>query len=462
VLSQIAAWLAGVWGSSMIGAISSPNALSESVNQFFNRLLQVTLIPPDVLVYLRSRGLINRETYLQIMADWGYHEANAEGIYQALQNRPTVSELIRGIFYLIAKPDNIDLTWNLIKERLREYGYTEDQAELIVNSYKYLPSLNDVLSWMAKEAFEDDMAQALGLDEEFPEKFAEYAAKLGIPPDDAKRYWRAHWSTIGFSQMAEAFHRYRAEAYVKGLHDYEEEKWHQYWDIFFRQSEVPRFYRQMLEKITYNVITRVDARRMYEMGFLTKEELTAIYIANGYTRKDAEKMAEWVAWETQRYKEEDLRGLTKSSVDKLYQYGLINDREYLDLIKKIGYGEETAEYSLQLLKNSIFIDTFNKRVDVIKKKYLANLITKEEARIQLTRLGVDAEWAGEVVESWDADKIEKRKELTKDDIKNAIKAGVLKIAEGFKKLIEIGYDKEDAKILLRTWGATESQVAQLS
>jgi len=93
---------------------------------------------------------------------------------------------------------------------------------------------------------------------------------------------------------------------------------------------------------------------------------------------------------------------------------------------------------------------------------LANLITKEEARIQLTRLGVDAEWAGEVVESWDADKIEKRKELTKDDIKNAIKAGVLKIAEGFKKLIEIGYDKEDAKILLRTWGATESQVAQLS
>jgi len=461
MLSGLAGWLAGVWGSSLVGSMSSPNALTETTNQLFNRLLQITLLPPDILVYLRSRGLINKETFMQIMKDWGYSEANAEGFFFALQNRATVSELIRGIFYLTAKPDNIDTVWHLISERLREYGYTEDQAELITNSYKYLPSLNDVLQWMAKEAFEEDMVQALGLDEEFPQLFAEYAAKLGVPPDDAKRFWRAHWSTIGFSQMADAFHRHRAEAYVRGWYEHEMNQWKRNWDVFFRQAEVPRFYREMLQKITYNVITRVDARRMYEMGFLDKDELTAIYIAQGYTKEDAEKMSDWVAWETQRYDEEDLRGLTKSNIENLYKYGLINDNEYINLMNKIGYGEETSEYSLQLLKSNIFMENFKSRVDIIKKKYLKGLLTADQARHALIQLGADATWVDEAVASWETDRIEQIKQLSKDDIKQAVRYGILKIQEGFKKLIEIGYNKDDAKILLQIWGASASDVAAL-
>ncbi|RKX51285.1 MAG: hypothetical protein DRP50_09135 [Thermotoga sp.] len=461
MLGGLTGWLAGVWGSSLVGSMSSPNALTETTNQLFNRLLQITLLPPDVLVYLRSRGLINKETYMQIMKDWGYSEANADGFFYALQNRPSVSELIRGIFYLTAKPDNIDTVWGLIAERLREYGYTEDQAELITNSYKYLPSLNDVLQWMAKEAFEEDMVQVLGLDEELPELFLEYAAKLGVPPEDARRFWRAHWSTIGFSQMAEAFHRYRAKAYKQGTYNYELRQWETYWDVFYRQIEAPRFYREMLTSITYNVITRVDARRMYEMGFLDKDELTAIYIAQGYTKEDAERMSDWVSWYTQRYDEEDLRGLTKSNVENLYKYGLINDHEYQELMKKIGYGAETAEYSLDLLKSNIFMENFKARVDVIKKKYLKGLLTADQARHSLVQLGADATWADEAVTSWETDKIELVKQLSKDDIKQAIRYGILKIQEGFNKLIEIGYNKEDAKILLQIWGASKADVAGL-
>ncbi|MHC1623618.1 MAG: hypothetical protein ACXQTR_03400 [Candidatus Methanospirareceae archaeon] len=460
--SRVFSWLAGVMGSAFVGSVSTPNPVLDAANQFFNRLLQITLMPPDILAYLYSRGIITEEQYLDMMKDWGYNEAFARAMYEALRNRPTVSELIRGIFYRYAKPDNIEDVWASIKEYLRDYGYTENQANVIVDSYRYLPSLSDVLQWMAKEAFEDDMAEALGLDEEFPQLFAEYAAKLGIPPEDAKRFWRAHWSTIGFTQMAEAFHRYRADAYVKGLHDYEEQKWKEYWDIFFRQAEVPRFYREMLQKITYNVITRVDARRMYELGFLTKEELAAIYIAQGYTKEDAERMADWVAWEVQRYEEEDLRGLTKSNVENLYKYGLINDHEYMELLKKIGFGEEAAEYMLQLLKSNIFMENFEKRVDSIKKRYLKGLLTKDEARIELSRLGVDSDWAGEIVETWDADKVETFKQLSKEDIKNAIRYNILSLEEGYKKLLEIGYNKDDAKILLRIWGAPKEQVARLN
>lgn len=462
MLGGVAEWLGGIFAGSMVGGLNTPNAIVEAWNQFFNRMLQMSLMPLDVLAYLRSRGMITEEQYKDLMKNWGYPEVYAEGIYEALRNRPTISELIRGIFYRHATPNNIDDIWNAIRDYIKDYGISENYANVIVDSYRFLPSLSDVLQWMAKEAFEDDIARELGLDEEFPPLFAEYAAKLGVPPEDAKRYWRAHWSTIGFSQMAEAFHRYRADAYVEGRHDAEVRRWDDYWDIFFRQVEVPRFYREMLKKITYNVITRVDARRMYEMGFLTKEELTAIYIALGYTKEDAERMADWVAWEVQRYEEEDLRGLSKSSVESLYKYGLINDHEYLDLMKKIGYGEEAAEYSLELLKSRIFMENFEKRVDTIKKRYLKGLITKDEARQELARLGVEASWAGEIIETWEADKIESFKQLSKEDIRNAIRYKILSLEEGYNKLLEIGYTKDDAKILLRIWGASKEDVNKLN
>jgi len=287
--------LLGNW----ISTAGTPNALIQSVNILFNRLFRITPLPLEVAIYLYQSGRITEEQYKSILADWGYDELAADILYTVLQRRPTINELVRGLFYLYAKPHNINNVWQSIETYLRDYGYTEEQARVITASMKYLPSLSDVLSWMAKEAFEEDMVRILGLDDEFPEKFAEYAAKIGIPYEDALRYWRAHWSTPGWSQVAEAFHRARGNAYIDNTYEHTMSEWDRIWDVYYRQAEVPRFWRQLLTSITYNVITRVDARRMYEMGFIDKKELAAIYMKLGYTKEDAELMADWVAWEVQ-------------------------------------------------------------------------------------------------------------------------------------------------------------------
>ena len=120
MLARVIAWLAGVTGSAFVGSVSTPNPVIDAANQFFNRLLQITLMPPDILAYLRSRDIITEEQYLDMMKDWGYNEAFAKAMYEALRNRPTVSELIRGIFYRYAKPDNIEDVWASIKEYLRD------------------------------------------------------------------------------------------------------------------------------------------------------------------------------------------------------------------------------------------------------------------------------------------------------------------------------------------------------
>lgn len=447
-LSFLSGGLIGNW----IGAASTPNAVMEAINQTFNKLLPLSTLPLEILVYARSAGLIDRNRYVDEMTRLGFEEADAELIYVIFRPKATVNELIRSFFYEYGGKYDVDKIWQMIDNELMYYGYDEQERDRITKSYKFIPSLSDLLQWMAKEAFEDDMARALGLDEEFPKKFKEYAAKLGIPEEDALRYWRAHWSTPGWTQVAEAFHRARGEAYKRGTYESTMRDWEKIWDIFYRQAEVPKFWRDLLTSITYNVITRVDARRMYELGFIDKKELAAIYMQLGYTKEDAELMADWVAWEVQRYDEEDLRGLTKSQVDKLYKLGIIADQEYIDLLMKIGYGKETAEYYLQIMRTELFTDTIDKRIEAIKKRYIKGNISREEVYKELLNLGIDAEIAGTLLASWDPDVVESKKELTKEDIKNALRYNVITLDEAYRRLIGIGYSPDDAKILLATWG----------
>ena len=458
VFSMLLGGLLGNW----ISTAGTPNALIQSVNILFNRLFRITPLPLEVAIYLYQSGRITEEQYKSILADWGYDELAADILYTVLQRRPSINELVRGLFYLYAEPHNINNVWQSIETYLRDYGYTEEQARVITASMKYLPSLSDVLSWMAKEAFEEDMVRILGLDDEFPEKFAEYAAKIGIPYEDALRYWRAHWSTPGWSQVAEAFHRARGNAYIDNTYEHTMSEWDRIWDVYYRQAEVPRFWRQLLTSITYNVITRVDARRMYEMGFINKKELAAIYMKLGYTKEDAELMADWVAWEVQRYDEEDLRGLTKSHVDKLYKLGLISDSEYVDLLQKVGYGKETAHYYLSIMQAELFTDTMDRKIDTIKRRYIRGIITKDEAYKNLLDLGIDAEISGNLLASWEPDVITAKKDLSKDDIRQAIRYQIIPLNEGYKRLIAQGYSPEDAKILLRIWGARREDVEKLA
>ncbi|MHC1599653.1 MAG: regulatory protein RecX [Candidatus Methanospirareceae archaeon] len=351
--------------------------------------------------------------------------------------------------------------WQMVDNDLRLYGYDPQERDRIVEASKFMPTLSDLLQWMAKEAFEDDMARELGLDEEFPEKFKEYCRRLGIPEEDALRYWRAHWSSASWTQMAEAFHRERAEAYPRGMHDVVEQEWQRKWDIFYRQVEMPKFYRDLLTKITYSVITRVDARRMYEMGFLTEEELTAIFIANGYRKEDAERMTQWVKTEVQRYAEEDLRGLTRANVDKLYRLGLINDDQYVDLLTKIGVGRDTAEYYLELLKHDIFRELYEARINAIKRKYQKRIITRDEAYKSLVDMGIDAEQAGIYLDAWEEGLVEETRKLTKEDVIKAWKARIFDGSKAYQKLREIGYSHDDAITLLRINGMSIEEVRGL-
>ena len=452
--------LGAVAGETAVRAIS-PQALIDSMQQLIKYTFPTSLPPVDILVTACAGGYISFDDYLKLMRKHGFKEEFSRFIYQILKPRASVTDFIRAVFYDRGHLVDHKTLWNTIKEDLRQRGFDEAEAFYLTTSYMFMPSLSDLLQWMSKEAFEDDIAKDLGLDEELPYKFLEYGKRLGIPEEDLKRYWRAHWGMASWTQVAEAFHRARAEAYKQGTYEAEMQKWKKYWNIFYRQAEIPRFYRDMLTSITYSVITRVDARRMYELGFLSDREFVATLIAQGYTKEDAERMLAWVKWETQRYGEEDLRGMTRAHVESLYELGLIDDKEFVSLMKKVGVGEETAEYLLAIKKQKIYQKEIKTKMNQIKTLLKKGKISEDEARQELIRLGVEHELASMYVEEWSVEKTEEEKELTKEDIKQAVRQGIFDLSKAYQKLRQIGYSEDDAITLLRIWGASVEQIRGL-
>ena len=439
----------------------SRESIQTGLNRLVNKIAPLSLPPADILILALMYKVISVEDYYRLMKELGFNKEFAELYYFVSKPRASISEIFSAIFRRIGGAVKPEVAYEVVENILKQRGYDEEEAKLIIDAYKFVPSLSDVLQWMAKEAFEDDIAKELGLDEELPPKFVQYCRMLGIDDEDAKRYWRAHWDVIGWTQMAEAFHRARAEAYKKGTYELEMQKWKKYWDLFYRQAEIPKFYRDMLTSITYSVITRVDARRMYELGFLSDREFVATLIAQGYTKEDAERMLAWVKWETQRYAEEDLRGLTRAHVESLYELGLIDDKEFVSLMKKVGVGEETAEYLLAIKKQKLFQKNVNNTITRIKNLLKKGKLSPDEARQELIRLGIDPEIASMYVDEWDVEKTAEEKELTKEDIKQAVRTGVFDLSKAYKKLREIGYSEDDAITLLRIWGATVEQIRGL-
>ena len=138
--------------------------------------------------------------------------------------------------------------------RMRELGYTDTRTKEIIQGWPIIPGPSDLFHLVAREAFEPDAIELMGLGDEFPVAQVEWLQKQGISEDWAKKYWYAHWEQPSIQAGYEMLHRD-----VIGLEAL---------NMLFKTVEIPPFWRDKLIKIAYQPYTRVDVRRMHDMGVL--------------------------------------------------------------------------------------------------------------------------------------------------------------------------------------------------
>ena len=261
---------------------------------------------------------------------------------------------------------------------LDDLGWTDERKEALKYITEYMPTPQSVIGWLAHEVFEPEMIRKYGLDAEFGALDLTIPRKIGMTDEMSLNEWRNHWEHASWNQVVEMLHR--------GLMT-EEDVWE-----WFRLVEIPPYWRQKLIDSAYNVPTRVDVRRFYDMRTIDEARLREIYAAQGYHGKNLDDYVLWTKiyvllpdliarWKNGWITLDDVKTgltaagmdpaaadeliqtkvkvteptstaaakeLTKTEIYKGVKQGIITESEGIELIMDLDYTEAQAEYLLTI------------------------------------------------------------------------------------------------------------------
>lgn len=315
-------------------------------------------------------------------------------------------------------------------DRLSRLGYSADQADEFLTASAVIPSVQDLMLMLSREAFEPDQVSKFGLMDEYPSSIQEYTQAQGLSDFWTKKYWISHWQQPGFSQVAEMLHR--------GLID--ESDVYEY----MRVIEIPTYWREKLVQINYNPYTRVDVRRMHDLGVLTDEQLLKSYMDLGYNFERAENMTEF----TKLYNTENERELTKAQVEKLYREGLIERDKAHDYFVALRYKVEQANYFLDYIDATIAGELREAKIKNIHTRFILDE-DMDNAKERLRETGITEARMSTLLVAWDYELWGDKRTPTRSDITRFLKKGVITSDEYIRKMKRLGYHEKDTNLYLQ-------------
>lgn len=316
-----------------------------------------------------------------------------------------------------------ELTDTEVFEKMRQLGFTDTTTGEIAKLFEVIPPIQDIIQMVAKEAFEPSEVARFGLDDEFPTAVSEWFEKLGLSSFWQHKYWQAHWNQISIGQGFEMLHRgVINEAELDGL---------------FKAQEIPPFWREKLKQISYNVLTRVDIRRMYDIGVLNEEQILETYQKYGYNLEDAARMTEF----TIKYYEDDDKNLTRSQLETYYRTGLITEEDAAELLGQLGYSWDRIQYILAYQDFKRAEQERDDLIDTIKDRYVYHIIDESEAQTDLFKLNLLGTKVNALIQSWQVARLRNRKLPSKTDLDKFFREGVITLDIYMEELDRLGYSE---------------------
>ena len=364
------------------------------LTNWFNSWRRPTPLDLPVLAYAKHTGKLSEDVINKNYASLGYSDDYKDLLFAYYKPHLTVSEIIEGERRLGEDKVKAD-------ERLKEIGYNDDDISILKELSWYYPSPTDFIRFAVREVFTEDKETQEALSAEFPEDIVEYAKKAGMSKDVLMWYWMSHWELPSPTQVYEMLHRLhpdvlkvRGKAYEEmGLEvdklktDLETVK------FYLKQADYDKRWRERLLAISYSPLTRVDLRRIYELGLIDDEELIARLMEIGYTKADALKLLEFY----KTYKVSEEKDLTRSQILELFKIKEITEEECKEMLMSIGYDEVEAEFLIAIEKYKESEREINDKVAVYTYQFEEGMLTEKELVEKLDELGLRASRRDKIV-----------------------------------------------------------------
>lgn len=244
---------------------------------------------------------------------WGYMVMTIQAIPALIGSSQPLANVIRYELDKQVKSFRLDpaaviTAWRRDPEKytslfddLKDQGWSDERLEALKFYSLFYPSPRDLIGFLAHEVYEDDMARKYGLDADFGEvvKHLDKFEKAGMKEEQVREFWRDHWEHTSYLQMVEMLHRglltetgqpppTTKEGWV--TRDAEGTEILRDW---YKLVEMADFWRDKLTAMSWNVPTRVDVRRWWDMRTISEEELRNVYHRQGYHGTDLDNYVLW-------------------------------------------------------------------------------------------------------------------------------------------------------------------------
>lgn len=426
------------------------------------------------------RGLIDRDTALRWL-QWGGTLDEKEQVV-ALLARPPI-----GLDAAIQLYNRKVLTRDAFLEQIGRMGFgTDPDNSNLAELAKQLPTPSDLITFSVREVWDEDVVRAFGYDEEFPVPFQFWMERQGYNwsqdvYDQAgnliqgvpwpKAWWRAHWQVISPSQAYEMLHRLRPERIgiyqdvAPGVQPFTIEDVRRVLKI----ADYPAAFRDRLTALSYKVLTRVDVRRLFQLGIIDLAEVTAQYQDEGYTRRDAERLAAFTQQQVGLSQFKAIWGGSKPRVMKAYETGTI-DRDQagrflymlslqslqaVEAFQAMPPGRQaTVAFANPSITAQLDIADLDEQTNLvrqalanIRRAYLTFEITLPQAQQAMLQLGLVPAKVQTYLRLWQWQFFGRGKMLSASQAAKALAEGLITPAEAMTRFLALGYSRGDAAVL---------------
>lgn len=375
------------------------------------------------LLQLVRRKEITASDYVTHVMENGFDEHYAKGFLAASETMLQAAEYVtlwrRG-----------ELSDGDLYERLSVLAYTDEGIDLLKKVSEFYPSVGDLINFAVREVYTPTIAEKYGQFEDLPRDYINESHKVGLSEDTAKLYWAAHWQLPSITQANEMLHR--------GVISEDEH------EQLLRALDVMPYWRPRLRDISYNTLTRVDVRRMYSVGTLDKIGVYKSYREFGYNDTNAKLMTDF----TVKYESGDSLELNRSSLEKAYKLGIIDDGKLLEYLNQLYDSEQIARFYYNIARTEKQNDELAAKKKSMLDRYQKGDVSIPQAQKELTQAGYPAEYVSNTVTEMQNSKGVKVKLPSRQDLENWLKKGVIEEDYYTDTMLDIGYREKDIEYYL--------------
>jgi hypothetical protein len=415
-----------------IGSIESVQGLlgliapvARQEGYMLNLLMPNNVPDLETLVSLYVTDMITKDAYIKYGGQLGFAEGWLNHLANLLRKKPEIADLIT--LYRRGK-----IQGQRFFELMQAQGVNADLVPLFVSAYEYFPPPPDLIRFAIREVYTPTTRKAYGMDEDLPSEYIKEAYKAGLPAEQAKNYWAAHWQLPSTQQMIEMFHRgiITLDQLKDGL----------------KALDIMPFWREKIIQMSYNVITRVDARRMYDLGVLNEEGLHKAYTDMGYSPDNADKLVLF----TKRLSHVEAHNLTRQQVLEAYVRDIITKDKLIEYLKELHVDEEATAFWIaqaDWMKMKAGLDA---HLQTLKNEYLAGSMTIDQVRQHLTEDGVPESLITSTVNLIQNTKNKSQKLPSKADLDDWFMNSIIEEDQYNTKMIAIGYSADNVHLYLHS------------